>query len=405
MTVLLPPLARSRVALGLVAGAAVGRFELQVCRQCGTVQYPPREACYCCLSSLLDWKVQDGRGELLSETTLRHSHHEFFRQRLPIRLGLVRLDCGPTAVAYLDDNVLPAPSRVQLTTHLDRAGLAALVAFAEGGVMRIGNASMTQSSLLEEMVCDPKGRKVLVTSAHSGVGIALVQALVDAGADTVWAGRTGSMSVPDGVELLTLDVTDDRSVHDAATAIGNEVDILINTAEAHSAPRDVAELASAQLEMDINYFGLLRLAQAFGPMLRARAAGLAAKPGLGACAWVNLLSLYALSSAPGQSTFSASKAAAYSFSQSMRADMQSAGVRVINVFPGALDDVRARALPPSTLTAATLAQAIVRGLRDGVEDVYPGEAAQDWYDRWRSNPKVLERELATVRPRTTGSAV
>jgi hypothetical protein len=41
----LPPAARSRVALGLTAAAALGRFELQQCRECGMVQYPPREAC------------------------------------------------------------------------------------------------------------------------------------------------------------------------------------------------------------------------------------------------------------------------------------------------------------------------------------------------------------------------
>ena len=35
-----------------------------------------------------------------------------------------------------------------------------------------------------------------------------------------------------------------------------------------------------------------------------------------------------------------------------------------------------------------------RLLRDGVEDLYPGDVAQEWLERWRDNPKVLERELA-----------
>jgi hypothetical protein len=33
-------------------------------------------------------------------------------------------------------------------------------------------------------------------------------------------------------------------------------------------------------------------------------------------------------------------------------------------------------------------------LQDGVEDVYPGDVAQEWLERFRENPKVLERELA-----------
>ena len=41
-----------------------------------------------------------------------------------------------------------------------------------------------------------------------------------------------------------------------------------------------------------------------------------------------------------------------------------------------------------------LASAIVKGLLDGVEDIYPGDVAQEWLARWRDNPKVLERELA-----------
>ena len=39
------PAARSRAALGLAVGAAEGRFMLQVCGDCGAVQYPPRDVC------------------------------------------------------------------------------------------------------------------------------------------------------------------------------------------------------------------------------------------------------------------------------------------------------------------------------------------------------------------------
>jgi hypothetical protein len=61
--------------------------------------------------------------------------------------------------------------------------------------------------------------------------------------------------------------------------------------------------------------------------------------------------------------------------------MSVCGVRVVNVFPGHVDDQRTRALPPPKLAPATLAKAIVKALRDGSEDVYPGDVAQDWRDR------------------------
>ena len=68
----LPPPARSRAALRLTAAAAEGRFELQHCHDCGTVQYPPRSACVTCLSTHLEWRETDGVGELIADTVLHH---------------------------------------------------------------------------------------------------------------------------------------------------------------------------------------------------------------------------------------------------------------------------------------------------------------------------------------------
>ena len=101
----LPPWARGRTALGMTAAAAEGRFELQVCQRCQAVQYPPRDACHRCLSPRLKWTPQGGAGELLSETVLHHSNDPFYRERLPWRLGLVRLDAGPTVIVHLHGDV------------------------------------------------------------------------------------------------------------------------------------------------------------------------------------------------------------------------------------------------------------------------------------------------------------
>ena len=78
----------------------------------------------------------------------------------------------------------------------------------------------------------------------------------------------------------------------------------------------------------------------------------------------------------------------------MRAEMLPAGIRVINLFPGPIDDEWNQLILPPKLAPSALAAALVKALREGVEDVYPGDIAQDWLARWRDNPKVLERELA-----------
>ena len=393
----LPPAARSRVALGLTAAAALGRLELQRCADCGAVQYPPREACQQCLSLRLQWKPEAGEGELLASTVLHHSNDLFFRERLPWRLGLVRLASGPTVVAHLHAKVPGAPAPVHVTARLDRAGQAVLVALPDKET-----TDMADDRQLREFTCDPKFRKVLITDGKTRVGQALAKALADAGAELIWVGYAEPWKKFAGfdelralrqVTLVPLDVTDSKNVRELAAEIGGKVDILVNNAEVHR-PFGIANrqgVETARAEMDVNYFGLLRLAQEFGPPMRSRGAdGLAS-----AVAWVNLLSIYALANFPVHGTFSASKAAAHSLAQCLRAEMRPAGVRVTNVFPGPIDDEWNQLLLPPKVSPAALAAAIVRALREGVEDLYPGDVAQEWLERWRDNPKALEKELSS----------
>jgi NAD(P)-dependent dehydrogenase (short-subunit alcohol dehydrogenase family) len=318
---------------------------------------------------------------------------------MPWRLGMVRLDCGPVVVAHLHGDCARAPSRVRVLANIDRAGQAALVAMPENDT-----PNMSDDRQLREMTCDPKFRKVLITDAKSPVGQVLVEAIVKAGADLVWAGYAEPWKKLPGFErlsslpqvsLVPLDLTDSRAVKNLAGEIGGRVDILINTADHHRnygiAARQGVEVARA--EMDINYFGLLRLAQEFAPAMRARGADGQSS----AVAWVNLLSIFALSNFPAHGTYSASKAAALSLAQCLRAELAPAGVRVINVFPGPIDDEWNQALPPPKIAPSRLAADLIEALRGGAEDVFPGDVAQDWLARWRDDPKALERELAAMR--------
>ena len=180
----LPPWARGRTALGMTAAAAEGRFELQVCQRCAGGAIPAAR----CLPSLpvaaTEWTAQTGAGELLSETVLHHSNDPFYRERLPWRLGLVRLDAGPTVIVHLHGDVpspppqAPTPRRIAAATpvrvhvgaRLDRAGAAVLIGFPPEE-----SEHMADDKMLREMTSDPKFRKILVTDGKTEVGQALVQ--------------------------------------------------------------------------------------------------------------------------------------------------------------------------------------------------------------------------------------
>ena len=142
-----------------------------------------REACHACLSEKLVWKEQDGAGELISETTLHLSYELFFRERVPWRLGMVKLDCGPIVIAHLHNDCPVAPTRVRVQACLDKGGQAAMFTMPEKETL-----NMADDKQLREMTCDPKFRKVLVTDGKTAVGQEVVRGLVKAGADLIWVG-------------------------------------------------------------------------------------------------------------------------------------------------------------------------------------------------------------------------
>ena len=389
-----PPGARSRAALGLTAAAAEGRFRLQTCADCGEIQYPPRDVCVRCLGPRLPWRDVDPRGVLLAETTVRTSPRLYFRERAPWRLGAVRLDAGPVVTAHVLD-ACPGRSRVILLNRLDRAGRGVLIAAPEERT-----PDMEDEPQLRAMSSNPKHRRVLIVDGRAENAPALADAMIEAGASTVFIGEAETwrpypgrdvLAAKPGVEMLPLDVTDASSVRRMAGEIGGKVDILINNARFFrpGGATTRGEAGHAREEMEVNYFGLLRLSQAFGPAMCGRTAdGVNA-----AAAWVNILSIHALAPAPALGGLSASQAAAHSLSLTLRAEFRGAGLRVMNVFTGPTDDAWHQPSPPPKVTATALARDVARGLIEGLEDVYCGDAARDLIERLRRDPKVLELEL------------
>lgn len=390
MSDLIPPSVRSHAALGLTAAAAVGKLELQVCDRCGALQYPARETCVNCLSDQLTWREHSGQGELIAATAVHHSNHAYFQKRTPWNIGLVRLAGGVTVVAHLHHQCLNSRDNVRVRALLDRAGRAALVAFP----IDVTKAAVADAQVLE-MTCSPKHKQILVTDGASELGRALIDSLLAAGADLIWSGSSRPDDQPSAtnpkVRPVSLDLTNAESVAAAAARLGPQVDIVINNAEVHGdptgSPAGSVELAQAQ--MNTNYLGLVRLANALTPPLLARAKQRDARPS----AWVNVLSIYALANLSSHGSFCASKAAALSFAQCLRAQLRTSGIRVLNVFPGPLDVPAFHDVSQPKLRHAALAGAITDALENGQEDCYPGEAAQDFFRRWRQDPKVLELEL------------
>lgn len=123
----LPPHARSQTALHLNRIAESGSFSLQVCQECQTVQYPPRDVCSHCLGPQLQWQAVDSTATLVAQSTLYHSNEPYFQAKLPWHIATAKLDCGPVAIVNLP-SPLPLGQRLQLTLTLDASHSAVLTA-------------------------------------------------------------------------------------------------------------------------------------------------------------------------------------------------------------------------------------------------------------------------------------
>jgi NAD(P)-dependent dehydrogenase (short-subunit alcohol dehydrogenase family) len=229
----------------------------------------------------------------------------------------------------------------------------------------------------------------LVSGANRGLGKAIVEGLLEAGAARVYAGarQPETLSAHDPrIVPLALDVANPAQIA-AAAARAVDVQVLVNNAGVTAVQPllDATDPRGAELEMRVNYFGTLEMCRAFAPILARNGGG----------AIVNVLSILGRVASPRLGGYSASKAAAVSLTQSIRAQLAPRGTLVIGVLPGFIDTDMARRVTAPKLSPGCVASSIVEALRDGVEDVYPGMAAEI-EQALRQDPKAVERQFAAV---------
>jgi NAD(P)-dependent dehydrogenase (short-subunit alcohol dehydrogenase family) len=244
------------------------------------------------------------------------------------------------------------------------------------------------------MSFDVKGKVALVTGANRGIGKAIVKGLIEAGASKVYAAvrnldsakalvdELGNKVIP-----LHIDLAKPETIK-ATPAKAGDVELVVNNAGILHPASPLADNAIDALadEININVNGLIRMAQAFAPILKSNGGG----------AFVQLNSVASIKCFADFTTYSASKAAAYSVTQGLRDKLKAQGTFVLSVHPGPIATDMANSVgfgdiaePPSLV-----ADSMISALKAGEFHVFTDTMAKQVGAQYQSYAKnIVEADL------------
>jgi short-subunit dehydrogenase len=190
---------------------------------------------------------------------------------------------------------------------------------------------LTRSSIHDPQSC----LRLAITGASSGLGLALARHYLERGAIVAAFARRGELlqalatEFPDQVLCYALDVRDavavQQATNDIIARIGCPDVVIANAGVSTGTLTEHAEdIVSFQQVMDINVLGMVKTFQPFVAAMRAARAG----------TLVGIASVAGFRGLPGASAYSASKAAAISYLESLRVELRDSGVKVVTICPG-----------------------------------------------------------------------
>ena len=210
-----------------------------------------------------------------------------------------------------------------------------------------------------------KNAVVFITGANRGIGLAFAREALARGARKVYAAARDPASVTlPGVVAIQLDVTDAASVARAVAACG-DVTLVVNNAGIAQLGGAMAVDAEARARsmFETNYIGVLRVSQAFAPVLRANGGG----------ALLNVLSVASWVTSPLLAVYATSKSAAWALTNALRQELREQGTLVTGLHMGFVDTDLTEGIDAPKSTPADIVRAAFDGVEAGAEEVLGDE--------------------------------
>lgn len=228
------------------------------------------------------------------------------------------------------------------------------------------------------------GAVVLVTGANGGIGTHFVHDALARGATKVYASaRTPRQWDDERIVPLTLDVTDAASIA-AAVGAAPDVTVLINNAGTSPATPGILSHTDEEIRANVetNFLGPLFLARAFAPVLAAQD-GAVLIDIHSALAWYARAGIY-----------SATKAALWSATNSLRLELAGDGVHVVGVHVGYVDTAMAAHSTDPKLDPADLVRSVFDAVEAGEHEVLADQTSIELKAALSAPLEALYPELA-----------
>lgn len=220
----------------------------------------------------------------------------------------------------------------------------------------------------------------LVTGANRGLGLAFTQTLLAGGARKVYAAARDPASVKQaGVQPVRLDVTNSEQVAATAAELG-DVSLVINNAGIIRGSGFLGEkgVEAVRAELETNFFGPVNVSRAFAPILARNGGG----------AIVNVLSALSWVAFPSSSTYSASKAAAWAFSNGLRNELRGQGTQVLALHVGYMDTDMVREVAAPKSKPEDVARQVLEALEAGKSEILADEVSRRLKQNLSAEPGV-----------------
>jgi NAD(P)-dependent dehydrogenase (short-subunit alcohol dehydrogenase family) len=219
-----------------------------------------------------------------------------------------------------------------------------------------------------------------VTGANRGLGLAFVGELVRRGARKVYAGvrDPAAFNLP-GVIPIQLDVNNPEEVAAAAARCGDTTLLINNAGIAEFMDfLDPAAIAAARETFEVNFYGPIRMSQAFAPVLGRNGGG----------AVINVLSVASWISGPSLAIYAASKSAAWGFTNGLRNELRAQGTQVLALHAGFIDTEMSSAIDAAKVSPQAVAAQALDGLEAGLDEVLADDLTRAVKQGLSANPGI-----------------